>query len=100
MAELLHERRTRVQGTPGTSGALYLRAVAELSEGVDAPVRVADVAARLGRTLVSLSPVRAVLLRSGVLYSPARGTVRFSDPHHVGWAHTEQRNVGEKGADR
>lgn len=54
----------------------YLEAMA-----VDGAVSsTAEVAARLGKTTQSTSPVRAVLIREGLIESPRRGEVAFAVP--------------------
>ncbi len=54
-----------------------LRAMAELGSG---PYRIADLARLLRRKVVSLSPVRAQLIRKGMVYGPAHGEVAFTVP--------------------
>ena len=56
----------------------FLRAMAD-GEGAES-VPVADVAARLNRTLSSISPVRSSLIRKGMLYSPSHGRVAYTVP--------------------
>jgi len=55
----------------------YLRALADLGEG---PHRSGDVANRLGVKVQSVAPVRAGLIRKGVIYSPAHGDTAFTVP--------------------
>lgn len=55
----------------------YLRAMAELG---DEPHRSADIAAVLGTTVYSLGPVRAKLIKKGMIYSPSHGDVAFTVP--------------------
>jgi hypothetical protein len=61
--------------TPREKGVL--RGMAELGPG---PYRSADVADALGVKLTSLGPVRAKLLRKGMIYSPAYGELAFTVP--------------------
>ena len=56
----------------------FLRAMAD--GGGAASVPVADVAARLNRTLSSISPIRSSLIRKGMLYSPSHGRVAYTVP--------------------
>ena len=61
--------------TPGERD--FLRAMASL-EG-SAP-RIGDIAERLGVKVQSLSPVRAKLIKMGMIYSPAHGEMSFTVP--------------------
>ena len=56
----------------------FLRVMADGGDGQSAAV--ADVAARMNRTLSSLSPIRASLIRKGMLYSPSHGRVAYTVP--------------------
>jgi len=55
----------------------FLRAMAEL--GPDAH-RTGDIAATLGVKVTSLGPVRAKLIKKGMIYSPAHGDMAFTVP--------------------
>ena len=55
----------------------FLRAVAELGPGAH---RTADIAETLGVKITSLGPVRATLIRKGMVYSPAHGEMAFTVP--------------------
>jgi hypothetical protein len=55
----------------------YLRAMAELGSE---PQRTSDVADLLGAKLSSLGPVRAKLIRKGMIYSPSHGKMAFTVP--------------------
>ena len=55
----------------------FLRAMAELGPG---PQRTGDIAATLGVQVSSLGPVRAKLIRKGMVYSPAYGNMAFTVP--------------------
>jgi hypothetical protein len=55
----------------------FLRAMAEL--GSD-PHRTSDIADVLGVKVTSLGPVRAKLIRKGMVYSPAHGDMAFTVP--------------------
>ncbi len=55
----------------------YVSAMARLGDG---PQRSGDVAAALGRNVKELSPIRARLIESALIYSPARGEVDFTVP--------------------
>lgn len=54
-----------------------LRAMADLGPG---PHRTGDIAERLGIMLSSMGPVRAKLIRKGMIYSPAHGELAFTVP--------------------
>jgi Mn-dependent DtxR family transcriptional regulator len=54
-----------------------LRAIAELGPG---PHRTSDIAEVLQVRLSSLGPVRANLIKKGMIYSPAYGEVAFTVP--------------------
>lgn len=55
----------------------FLRAMAELGPG---PHRSGDVAEIMGVKITSLGPVRAKLIRKGMVYSPAHGELAFTVP--------------------
>lgn len=55
----------------------FLRALAGLGAGAH---RTGDIASALGVTVNSLSPVRAKLIRKGMIYSPAHGDMAFTVP--------------------
>ena len=55
----------------------FLRAVAELGPGAQ---RTGDIAEVLGVKVTSLGPVRAKMIRKGMVYSPAHGDIAFTVP--------------------
>ena len=55
----------------------YLRAMAELGQG---PYRTGDIADKLGAKTTSLAPVRANLIKKGMVYSPSHGEMAFTVP--------------------
>jgi hypothetical protein len=55
----------------------YLRAMAELGPG---PYRTGDVADNLGVKINTLGPVRASLIKKGMVYSPSHGDMAFTVP--------------------
>jgi hypothetical protein len=55
----------------------FLRAMAQLGEG---PYRTADIADNLGVKITTLGPVRASLIKKGMIYSPAHGDMAFTVP--------------------
>ncbi len=55
----------------------FLRAMAELGPGAQ---RTGDIADTLGVKVTSLGPVRAKLIRKGMIYSPAHGDMAFTVP--------------------
>ena len=55
----------------------FLRAMAELGEGA---IRTGDIADALGVKVTSLGPVRAKLIRKGMVFSPAHGDMAFTVP--------------------
>ena len=55
----------------------FLRAMAELGAG---PQRTGDIAGVLGVKVTSLGPVRAKLIKKGMIYSPAHGDMAFTVP--------------------
>lgn len=61
--------------TPGEKK--YLRAMAELGPG---PHRSGDIAAKLGREVTSLGPVRNQLIAKGMVWSPHHGDTAFTVP--------------------
>lgn len=56
---------------------LYMRAMAELGGG---PYRTADIADFLGVKITTLGPVRASLIKKGMIYSPSHGEMAFTVP--------------------
>jgi hypothetical protein len=61
--------------TPGERN--FLRAMADLGPGAH---RTGDIADRLGIKVTSLGPVRAKLIKKGMIYSPAHGDMAFTVP--------------------
>lgn len=55
----------------------FLRAIAELGPGAH---RTGDIADKLGIKVTSLGPVRAKLIKKGMIYSPAHGDMAFTVP--------------------
>jgi hypothetical protein len=55
----------------------YLRAMAHLGSG---PYRTGDIAECLGVKINTLGPVRASLIKKGMIYSPAHGDMAFTVP--------------------
>jgi hypothetical protein len=55
----------------------FLRAMADLGPG---PYRTGDIADRLGAKLNALGPVRASLIKKGMIYSPSHGEMAFTVP--------------------
>ena len=55
----------------------FLRAIAHLGPG---PQRTSDIADALGVKISSLGPVRAKLIKKGMIYSPAHGDIAFTVP--------------------
>src|SRR6185312_9467827 len=55
----------------------FLRAMAELGPGTH---RTGDIAEKLGVKVTGLGPVRAKLLKKGMIYSPAHGEIVFTVP--------------------
>lgn len=60
----------------------YLTAMAVDGEG---PTSTGDVAARLGRKISALGPVRAELIAKGLVYSPEHGQIAFTVPGMAGF---------------
>ena len=56
----------------------FLRTMAEFPE--NAVIQTSEVARRLGRDLSTLSPVRASLIRKGMVYSPEYGGIAYTVP--------------------
>ncbi len=60
----------------------YMSAMAELAgDRDDGPVPTADLARHVGRRPQSLSPARDGLIKKGLVYAAARGSVAFTVPH-------------------
>ena len=55
----------------------YLRAMAELGHD---PYRTGDIAAVMGMNIKALGPVRASLIKKGMVYSPSHGDMAFTVP--------------------
>ena len=60
-----------------TSEKNYLRAMAQLGPG---PYRSGDIASILAVKVTSLGPVRATLIKKGMIYSPTHGDLAFTVP--------------------
>jgi cytochrome c553 len=65
----------------------YMLAMARLGDG---PVSTGDVAARLGRTLNGVSPVRDGLIRKGLAYASERGMIAFTVPHFAAFLRDQE----------
>ena len=61
--------------TPGEKN--FLRAMAHLGAGNQ---RTSEIAELLGKTVAGVSPVRAKLIKKGMIYSPAHGDMAFTVP--------------------
>jgi hypothetical protein len=61
--------------TPREKG--YLRAMAQLGAG---PYRTGDIVDTLGEKISTLGPIRASLIKKGMIYSPAYGEMSFTVP--------------------
>jgi hypothetical protein len=55
----------------------YVRALADLG---DKPQRSGEVAAKLGKSVEAVAPLRAQLINKGMIYSPAHGDTAFTVP--------------------
>ncbi|OAP91755.1 hypothetical protein A4H96_05980 [Acidithiobacillus ferrooxidans] len=55
----------------------FLRAIAELGAG---PYRFRDIATCMGVESSTLGPVRAKMIKEGMIYSPAHGWLNFTVP--------------------
>ena len=55
----------------------YLRAMAELGQG---PHRSGDIAARLGKSVSTLAPLRQSIIAKGMIWSPSHGDTAFTVP--------------------
>lgn len=60
-----------------TAEKKFMKAMAVLGKG---PYRSSDVAAKLGKQLQSIGPVRATLISKGFVFSPQHGEVDFTVP--------------------
>jgi hypothetical protein len=56
---------------------MFLRAMAELGAG---PYRTSDVADKLSVKISTLGPLRAGLIKKGMVYSPSYGDMAFTVP--------------------
>ena len=56
---------------------MFVRAMADLGDG---PYQTAEVATALGKTLGSISPVRAKIIKKGMIYSSGYGVLDFTVP--------------------
>ncbi len=54
-----------------------MRAMAELGAG---PHRSGEIAAEMGTSVNSVAPLRAGLIKKGMIYSPAHGDTSFTVP--------------------
>lgn len=60
----------------------YMRAMAALGPG---PHRSGDIAAKLGKKVTTVAPVRNTLIAKGMAYSPAHGDIAFTVPMFDGF---------------
>ncbi len=60
----------------------YLRAMAELGPG---PHRSGDIAHLLNKEVQTVAPIRATLIRKGMIYSPSHGDNSFTVPLFDGY---------------
>ena len=60
----------------------YLAAMAELGAG---PHRSGDIAERMGKKVTACAPVRASLIKKGMIFSPAHGETAFTVPLFDGY---------------
>ncbi|NGX61880.1 MAG: hypothetical protein K940chlam9_01370 [Chlamydiae bacterium] len=60
-----------------TSERNFLRMMAELGKG---PYKVADIAQQFHSKVSTLSPIRASLMKKGMIYSPSYGYIAFTVP--------------------
>ena len=78
LRQLLYDLdRVAGAGDKAKRGRNFLRAMAELGPG---PQRTGDIAATLEVKVTSLGPVRAKLIKKGMIYSPAHGDMAFTVP--------------------
>ncbi len=56
----------------------FLRAMAEFQQ--NEAIAISDVADRMGRSLTTISPIRASLIKKGVVYSPVYGGIAYTVP--------------------
>lgn len=57
---------------------VMLRHMAEFPEGE--PISTAELSERMGRSATAISPMRASLIRKGMIYSPSHGTIAYTVP--------------------
>jgi hypothetical protein len=58
----------------------YLRAMADMTSIGDGLIRSGDIATHLGKQSNQVAPVRASLIRKGMIYSPAHGDTAYTVP--------------------
>ena len=63
----------------------YLRAMADLMEGGENACRSGDIAAQVGKQSNQVAPVRASLIKKGMVYSPAHGDTAYTVPLFAGY---------------
>lgn len=71
----IEPRQVRAGQLDRIERAADIRAMAELGEG---PHRSGDIATLLGRIVSSLAPTRALLIKKGMVWSPAHGETAFT----------------------
>ena len=69
----------------------FLRIMAEFPQNVAVPV--SEVANRMGRMLGAISPIRASLIRKGVVYSPEYGGIAYTVPMFADYLKRTMRHV-------
>lgn len=70
----------------------YLRAMAEFGQG---PYRTSDIADALGVKISRLGPVRASLIKKGMVYSPSHGEMAFTVPLFDEFMRRAMPNAGD-----
>ncbi len=58
----------------------YLRAMADMASQGDGLIRSGDIATHLGKQSNQVAPVRASLIKKGMIYSPAHGDTAYTVP--------------------
>ena len=72
----------------------YLRAMADLMQQSENACRSGDIAAQVGKQSNQVAPVRASLIKKGMVYSPAHGDTAYTVPLFAGYMRRMMPAVG------
>jgi hypothetical protein len=75
----------------------YIRAMAQLGPG---PHRSSEIARRMGQAVTAAAPIRAGLIRKGMIFSPAFGDTAFTVPMFDEFVRRSEPETGSRAAEK